>query len=118
MPWTRPGSCILRGKTFDPQYAKGLYDGHLALGRRADELGHDGFCLTDYYYAESRPPNILASQMAADDERVKIVLLETAFRDVQLDFVINILLSLGWPNRTWTETAPALMYPAVLTGGW
>lgn len=76
MPWPRPGPRVLPGRDFDRSYAKELYDGHLAMARRADELGYDGFCLTEHHYSSLDPsPNILASYLAAVTERIKIVML-------------------------------------------
>jgi alkanesulfonate monooxygenase SsuD/methylene tetrahydromethanopterin reductase-like flavin-dependent oxidoreductase (luciferase family) len=76
MPWPRPGPRIVPGKSIDLAYERGLYEGHLALARRTDELGYDGFCLTEHHYGSLDPsPNVMAAWVAAHTERTKIVLL-------------------------------------------
>jgi alkanesulfonate monooxygenase SsuD/methylene tetrahydromethanopterin reductase-like flavin-dependent oxidoreductase (luciferase family) len=63
---------------YDAGRAKALYDGAMAVDRRADELGFDGVCFAEHHYgrtAVSPSPNLLAAAVATHTERAKIVLM-------------------------------------------
>jgi alkanesulfonate monooxygenase SsuD/methylene tetrahydromethanopterin reductase-like flavin-dependent oxidoreductase (luciferase family) len=63
---------------YDAQRAMDLYEGAMAVDRRADELGFDGVCFAEHHYgrtAVSPSPNLLAAAVATHTERAKIVLM-------------------------------------------
>ncbi len=81
MPWPYRQSEIphpFPGHMYDRKLGKQLYDEHLALYRRADELGYDGVCFAEHHYGTNSvdpSPNVMASAVAAQTSNVKIVIL-------------------------------------------
>jgi len=72
IPYPFPGSM------YDRQLGKELYDGHLALYKRADELGYDGVCVAEHHYGTnnvSPSPNLMAAAVATHTSNAKIVVL-------------------------------------------
>ncbi len=72
IPYPFPGSM------YDRQLGKELYDGHLALYRRADELGYDGVCFAEHHYGTNSvdpSPNLMAAAVATSTSNAKIVVL-------------------------------------------
>jgi alkanesulfonate monooxygenase SsuD/methylene tetrahydromethanopterin reductase-like flavin-dependent oxidoreductase (luciferase family) len=72
IPYPFPGSM------YDRDAGRELYDGCLALDRRADELGFDGIAVGEHHYATNSTlpsPNLIAAALAAQTQRAKIVLL-------------------------------------------
>jgi alkanesulfonate monooxygenase SsuD/methylene tetrahydromethanopterin reductase-like flavin-dependent oxidoreductase (luciferase family) len=66
------------GRLFDRQLGKELYDGHLALYRRADELGYDGVCFAEHHYGTNSvdpSPNLMAAAVATQTSSCKLVVL-------------------------------------------
>ena len=66
------------GSMYDRQLGKELYDGHMALYRRADELGYDGVCFAEHHYGTnsvSPSPNLMAAAMATQTTNCKIIML-------------------------------------------
>jgi alkanesulfonate monooxygenase SsuD/methylene tetrahydromethanopterin reductase-like flavin-dependent oxidoreductase (luciferase family) len=81
MPWPyRQGEIPhpFPGRLFDRKLGKELYDGHLALYKRADELGYDGVCFAEHHYGTNSvdpSPNLMASAVATNTSNCKIVIL-------------------------------------------
>ncbi|MEA2640409.1 MAG: hypothetical protein QOF51_1803, partial [Chloroflexota bacterium] len=72
IPYPFPGSLYGR------QDGKRLYDGCLALDRRADELGFDGICMGEHHYATNSTlpsPNLIAAALATQTQNARLVLL-------------------------------------------
>lgn len=72
IPYPFPGSLYDRAAGSD------LYDGGLALFRRADELGFDGIAVGEHHYATNSTlpsPNLMAAAAAAVTRQSKIVIL-------------------------------------------
>ena len=66
------------GSMFDRELGKELYDGHLALYKRADELGYDGVCFAEHHYGTNSvdpSPNLMAAAVATHTSNAKIVIL-------------------------------------------
>jgi alkanesulfonate monooxygenase SsuD/methylene tetrahydromethanopterin reductase-like flavin-dependent oxidoreductase (luciferase family) len=66
------------GTMYDRKLGKELYDGHLALFKRADELGYDGVCFAEHHYAfngTAPSPNLMAAAVATHTSNVKLALL-------------------------------------------
>jgi alkanesulfonate monooxygenase SsuD/methylene tetrahydromethanopterin reductase-like flavin-dependent oxidoreductase (luciferase family) len=66
------------GTMYDRELGKELYDGHLALYKRADELGYDGVCFAEHHYGTNSvdpSPNLMAAAVATHTENAKIVVL-------------------------------------------
>jgi alkanesulfonate monooxygenase SsuD/methylene tetrahydromethanopterin reductase-like flavin-dependent oxidoreductase (luciferase family) len=65
-------------RLYDHKLASELYDGNLALLKRADELGYDGVCLAEHHFAfngTAPSPNLIAAALATQTSNVKIALL-------------------------------------------
>ena len=66
------------GFMYDRSLGKELFDGHLALYRRADELGYDGVCFAEHHYGTTSvdaSPNLMAAAVATHTSHAKIVVL-------------------------------------------
>lgn len=66
------------GYMYDRELAKELFDGHLALYKRADELGYDGICFAEHHYGTTSvdaSPNLMAAAVATHTSNAKIVVL-------------------------------------------
>jgi alkanesulfonate monooxygenase SsuD/methylene tetrahydromethanopterin reductase-like flavin-dependent oxidoreductase (luciferase family) len=66
------------GTMYDRKLGKELYDGHLALYKRADELGYDAVCFAEHHYGTNSvdpSPNLMAAAVATHTENAKIVIL-------------------------------------------
>ena len=66
IPYPFPGSM------YDPKLGKELFDGHLAVYKRADELGYDGVCFAEHHYGTNSvdpSPNLMAAAVATHTER-------------------------------------------------
>lgn len=66
------------GSRYDRLAGQELYDGCLALDRRADELGFDGIAVGEHHYATNSTlpsPNLMAAALATQTRNAKIVLL-------------------------------------------
>lgn len=81
-PWSTYGDDEIPypfpGSMYDRQAGKELYDGCLALDRRADELGFDGIAIGEHHYATNSTlpsPNLIAAALATQTRNAKIVLL-------------------------------------------
>ena len=81
MPWPyrhREVPHPFPGYMFDRELARGLYQDHLALYRRADELGYDGVCFAEHHYGTNSvdpSPNLMAAAVATQTTNCKIVIL-------------------------------------------
>ncbi len=81
MPWPYRQSEIphpFPGYMYDRSLGKELYDGHLALYRRADELGYDGVCFAEHHYGTNSvdpSPNLMAAAVATQTSNCKIVIM-------------------------------------------
>ncbi|HZT08520.1 MAG TPA: LLM class flavin-dependent oxidoreductase [Chloroflexota bacterium] len=63
---------------YDRKLGMKLYDGHLALLKRADELGYDGVCLAEHHFAfngTAPSPNLIAAAVATHTSNTRIVLM-------------------------------------------
>jgi alkanesulfonate monooxygenase SsuD/methylene tetrahydromethanopterin reductase-like flavin-dependent oxidoreductase (luciferase family) len=72
IPYPFPGSM------YDRALGRELYQGHLALYRRADELGYDGVCFAEHHSGTTSvdpSPNLMAAAVATHTENAKIVVL-------------------------------------------
>ncbi|HZT08367.1 MAG TPA: LLM class flavin-dependent oxidoreductase [Chloroflexota bacterium] len=66
------------GSMYDRKLGKELYDGHLALYKRADELGYDGVCFAEHHYGTNSvdpSPNLMAAAVATHTSNAKIITL-------------------------------------------
>ncbi len=66
------------GYMWDRELGKELYEGHLALYKRADALGYDGVCFAEHHYGTNSvdpSPNLMAAVVASHTENAKIVVL-------------------------------------------
>lgn len=81
MPWPYRQAEIphpFPGHMYDRQLGKELYDGHLALYQRADELGYDGVCFAEHHYGTNSvdpSPNLMAAAVATHTSNCKIVIM-------------------------------------------
>ena len=81
MPWPYRQSEIphpFPGYMYDRQLGKELYDGHLAMYQRADELGYDGVCFAEHHYGTNSvdpSPNLMAAAVATHTSSCKIVIM-------------------------------------------
>src|SRR5438477_7217922 len=81
MPWPYRQAEIphpFPGRLFDRALGKELYDGHLALYRRADELGYDGVCFAEHHYGTNSvdpSPNLMAAAVARETSNCKLVIM-------------------------------------------
>jgi alkanesulfonate monooxygenase SsuD/methylene tetrahydromethanopterin reductase-like flavin-dependent oxidoreductase (luciferase family) len=68
----------LPGYMFDRRLGKDLYEGYLALYRRADELGFDGICVAEHHSGKTGidpSPNLMASVLAKQTNHARIVVM-------------------------------------------
>ncbi|MCH6546774.1 MAG: LLM class flavin-dependent oxidoreductase, partial [Deltaproteobacteria bacterium] len=68
----------LPGYMFDRRLGKDLYEGYLALYRRADELGFDGICVAEHHSGKTGidpSPNLMASVLAKQTKQARIVVM-------------------------------------------
>jgi len=81
MPWPYRQAEIphpFPGYMYDRALGKELYDGHLALYQRADELGYDGVCFAEHHYGTNSvdpSPNLMAAAVATHTSNCKIVIM-------------------------------------------
>ena len=66
------------GSFYDRLLAKELYDGYLALFKRADELGYDGIFVAEHHYSKTGTapsPNLMAAAIATHTQYARIGLM-------------------------------------------